>query len=100
MNIRQYFIDFELTAIAKFKEYIAQLKTQPKLPSHKSHYTIREFVEFKGMSNMPAFDTRKIAYKLTKLCKDNDLEIQHKDSKKFDTINRYPFEVLVTHFAK
>ncbi len=89
---RQYLIILE-------KEYIARLEAQPKLPSHKSHYTIRDFIAFKGMSNLPAFDTRKLAQKLSKMCKENGIELQYKSSKIYDTINMYPYEVLVAYLA-
>jgi len=90
---RRYLINLE-------RDYISKLQSRPQLPSHKSHYTIRDFIAYKGMSNMPKFDTRKLAFKLTKICKDNGIEIKHKDSKSYDTINMYPFEVLVAHLAK
>jgi len=82
------------------KDHLARLESQPRLPSHKSHYTIRDFLNFRGFNNLIDFDSSSTAFTLTKLCNKNGIEIFKKDSKKWGKLNQYPYEMLVAYFAK
>ena len=92
---RRHLIQLELDVIHALESRLASAEV---IEITSSHYSIREYFNMRGIINSEHYDSRFDAFVLTDYCREYELALEVRPSRRYGVINRYPVAVLDLHF--